>query len=135
MELSNIFVSLAMLFLFADCHSPSNEPSKEPDKTRQTTPVSNDWIRDKEGCLKLRNIELAHKLIEENNLKNGTKDSFFKVFGIANKVDSSTANEEVLIYYFACVCINNKINMEGDKCYANFYFEKGKLKSEEFICE
>lgn len=52
----------------------------------------------------------------------------------ANEIDSIN-NQEVLIYYFDCVCNKGKLNLKGDKCYSNFYFEKDKLKTEEFICE
>lgn len=126
-------LNIAILFLLVSCHS-QNDTLKEPNETIKTLPLSNDWIRDKNGCLKLRSEKLAYKLISENNLKNGVKEDFIKVFGAANKIDKIN-NKEVLIYYFDCICINNKLREDGDKCYANFYFEIDKLKSEEFICE
>ncbi len=47
------------MFLFGGCHSPSNEPSKSPNKNIEVMQITNDWIKDKDGCLKLRNEKLA----------------------------------------------------------------------------
>lgn len=128
------FITLTLLLCIVGCHSINNESSKDTVENLTTKFKTNDWIKDSQGCLKLRNEKLAYKLIEENNLKNGAKEDFVKVFGIANKIDS-TINNVILIYYFDCICIDNKLNVEGDKCYASFHFNNGRLKSEEFICE
>jgi len=125
--------NLLIITLFYLCTGyQNNSHSTEFKNTEQV--LTNDWIKDKNGCLKLRNKELAYKLIEENNLKNKSKEEFLKVFGVANKNDT-IKNNEILIYYFDCVCFSNQLKENGDKCYANFYFEKEQLKSEEFICE
>jgi len=133
-KMASNLLAIVMVFLFAGCHSQNNESSKQAGKDIQAKYVPNDWIKDKCGCLKLRNEKLAYKLIHENNLTKGTKDDFLKVFGAANKIDNAN-NKEVLIYYFDCVCVNNNLKDNGDKCYASFYFEKNKLKAESFICE
>jgi hypothetical protein len=60
-------LALLIFFMLASCQSQSNEPLKEPNKNIIALPISNDWVKDKDGCLKLRNEKLAYKLIEENN--------------------------------------------------------------------
>ena len=127
-------ITLLVLVLATSCNLKDDKQKESVAKSVEILSISNDWIKDKDGCLKLRNEKLAYKLIAENNLKNSNKADFLKVFGIANKIDS-VKNQEVLIYYFDCVCQNGELYENGDKCYANFYFENGRLKTEEFICE
>jgi hypothetical protein len=130
----NNLLIVTMVFLLASCNSQENKSKVNIGEQAAVLPISNDWQKDKEGCLKLRNEKLAYWLITENNLRNSNKADFLKVFGAANKIDNIN-NQEVLIYYFDCVCKNSKLYENGDKCYASFYFEKDTFKIEEFICE
>lgn len=94
----------------------------------------NEWKQDENGCLKIRSMILAEKLVSENALRNKTKKDFVKIFGEPNQTEN-LLEESILIYFFDCVCQNNVPINGGDKCYAKFYFEQDRLNSEEFICE
>lgn len=130
---NSIFIAgILLIFLSFSCNSTDNK--KIINNNSKDLIELNDWKKDKEGCLKLRNEKLANKLIIENNLQNGNKKSFTQVFGVANKIEKRNS-EVVLIYYFDSVCKEGNIYEKGDKCYANFYFKEDVLKSQEFICE
>ena len=94
----NSLWSIVVIFLLCGCNAQEADSSHALSKNIVEA-MSNSWINDKDGCLKLRNVELAHKLINENNLKNKTKALFIKVFGTPNEIDS-ISNKRILIYYF-----------------------------------
>lgn len=127
-------LNISLILLLTSCNPQGGEKKEDTNKQATVLSLPNDWQKDKDGCLKLRNEKLANKLISENNLKGSHKIAFLNIFGKANEIDN-TNKEEVLIYYFDCVCNSGKLNVKGDKCYAKFHFENGKLKTEEFICE
>jgi hypothetical protein len=97
-------------------------------------PKENSWSRDKEGCLGLRSKSLADSLISQYQLMGKSEDVFLKVFKSPNDIEH-TADDEILVYYWGGVCESHKLIMNGDKCYAKFYFKAGTLASADFICE
>lgn len=96
--------------------------------------ISNDWSKDQNGCLQLRSRDLADKLVKQNGLMNDAEDNFLKVFGNPDTI-SQTNDAKILIYYINNMCENNHPLKDSDKCWAEFYFESGRLKSYNFPCE
>jgi hypothetical protein len=97
-------------------------------------PIENNWSRDKEGCLGLRNKALADSLISQYQLMGKSEDVFLKAFKSPNDIEH-TAYDEILVYYWGGVCESHKLIMDGDKCYAKFHFKAGGLASVDFTCE
>jgi len=128
--------SLVILFYLLLCCCNGNETNSNSvyNKVEQTNVVMNEWKKDKNGCLKIRNKKLAETLLQKYNLRNRTQSEFLKVFGVANEKKASD-NQQILVYYFDSVCNENELVKGGDKCYAQFYFEKDSLKKEIFLCE
>lgn len=119
-------------YLFLSCNGQTS--SSEPQEIQEQVTLMNDWQKDKNGCLKIRNKELAERLVTENALRSKTKKDFVKIFGEPNQTESEQ-EQFVLIYFFDCVCQDNEPIKGGDKCYARFYFKQDRLNLEEFICE
>ena len=92
------------------------------------------WIKDKNGCLGIRNQKLATEMINQYDLMGDAETDFTKVFG---QPDTTTEDNgtRTLIYYWGNICENNNPTTGSDKCYAQFYFKKDKLSSTDFICE
>lgn len=97
-------------------------------------PIENNWSRDKEGCLGLRNKALADSLINQYQLMGKSEDIFLKVFKSPNDTEH-VDNNEILVYYWGGVCESHKLIMGGDKCYAKFHFKAGCFASVDFSCE
>lgn len=95
--------------------------------------INNDWNKDQNGCLQLRNKDLANKLIKENALMNGSESNFLKVFGKPDSINQ-TSDAKILVYYMLSMCENSKPVEDSDKCWAEFHFESGELKSSNFPC-
>jgi hypothetical protein len=126
----SLLVLLSLIFL--SCNGQETSKSKETKK--QSINHTNDWKRDEYGCLKLRNKKLADSLIKKHNLEQETVEKFEQVFGQPN--DTKVVNtQNVLIYYFDCICKENTIVKNSDKCYAEFYFKNNKLIDKIFLCE
>ena len=92
------------------------------------------WIKDKNGCLGIRNQKLAKALIDQYDLMGDTESDFIKVFGLPDTTDNQY-DKHILIYYWGGICENSKPTKEADKCYAQFYFKDEKLSSADFTCE
>lgn len=92
------------------------------------------WIKDKNGCLGIRNQKLAKTMIDQSDLMGSSETDFMKVFG---PPDTTTEDNDIrmLIYYWGSMCEQNKPATGADKCYARFYFKKDRLSSTDFICE
>jgi len=134
MATKTFLLSIGIILLLQSCNSQPNGKVKTNNPTTSNEEVTNDWKKDKVGCLKLRTEQLATTLIKNNQLVNATKERFLKVFGSPNETQDREG-KEVLIYYFDTVCVDGKLKQAGDKCYANFYFVGNSLGYQEFICE
>lgn len=130
----NNILLIMLLCVFCGCNGQTSSSEPQAPAIQEQDVSINDWQKDKNGCLKIRTKELAETLIEKYNLKNKTQSEFLNVFGIPNKKEERN-NQQVLIYYFDCVCDNGELVEGGDKCYAEFYFENDSLKNEIFLCE
>ncbi|GAA3978479.1 hypothetical protein [Mucilaginibacter dorajii] len=97
-------------------------------------PVENNWSRDKEGCLGLRNKALADSLINQYQLMGKSETIFLKVFKSPNDTEH-VDDDEILVYYWGGVCEGHKLVTDGDKCYAKFYFKASGLAFVDFTCE
>jgi hypothetical protein len=119
-------ILITCLSIFIDCN---NKERKYINQNSDLNQYKNDWKLDKNGCLNLRNIKLADSLISKFDLTRKSKEDFLKVFGEPNKFE-----QDELIYYFDCACDENS-DINGDKCYATFYFKDNKLNDKNFACE
>ena len=129
--MKNLYLVFLFIILY-NCNSQDNNIRKE--NTTVKSEISNNWKKDKDGCLKLRSKKLAENLIKDYNLNNKYKSDFRKVFGKPNKIEKEN-NQEVYVYYFDCTCVKGNIVKGSDKCYAEFYFDNDKFKDVIFICE
>jgi hypothetical protein len=125
---------LRLLFLLFTIIGCNGQEKKSSNQNATVSIYENDWKKDKNGCLKLRNKKLADSLILEFNLELKSMDEFTKVFGVPNITDVSE-NQDVLIYYFNCLCYKNVPTKNSDKCYAEFYFKDKKFIKKIFLCE
>jgi hypothetical protein len=130
--MNSLIILLCLLFFGCNSHEQNSKPVY--DKAEQKSEKMNEWQKDKNGCLQIRNKKLAEDLLLKYNLKNKSQSDFLKVFGLANEKKTSD-NQQVLIYYFDSVCNENELVKDGDKCYAEFYFENDSLKKEIYLCE
>lgn len=121
---------LIAFIIFLSCNHGAKRNSNELSNGFLT----GDWANDKCGCHGLRNRELAIKLIDENALKNSSREKFLGVFNRPDTVKNSE-DGQMLVYYFNSHCKDGKILSESDRCYANFYFKRNKLIFTDFICE
>lgn len=129
-------VEMSVLLVFCSficsCYSKTERNDNVP--IQEARQFRNDWQRDRDGCLKLRNERLALDLIMGHNLNSSNQANFIDVFGSPNDI-FSIEKGMVLVYYFDCNCSGN-IAVEGsDQCYAKFFFEHNRLTRKEFICE
>jgi hypothetical protein len=125
MRLITAITVLAIATLLIQCRPTT-------DKRLQT--LSNRWKKDQNGCMHIRNKELAVKLLNTNGLMNSSKEAFLIVFGSPNET-TNLNGADILTYYYGTICEGNKIVPNGDKCYATFYFKDAKLVSTGFPCE
>ncbi len=92
------------------------------------------WNKDSLGCLGLRNIDYAVKLLKENKLKGSSKRDFVKVFGKPNLTESDFISES-LYYLEGSYCVDGSLDPNSDKCYIIFKFEYNKLLEYYEQCE
>lgn len=101
------------------------------DKNTSEDAIKNDWIKDKNGCLKLRTEKLADSLINKYHLYSKSQKEFIKIFGEGNY---KTNNE--IYYYFDSECTNyDQIEKNSDKCVFIFEFKKNLLYRYYQSCE
>ena len=128
----NKLLIILISLTFLSCNGQETNKRKEVEK--QSNNHKNNWKRDSKGCLKLRNKKLADSLIKKYDLEQKTIEEFKQVFGDPNdKKIMDTQN--ILIYYFDCICKDDVIVKDSDKCYAEFYFKNEKLVDKIYICE
>lgn len=132
--MKSIEMSVLLVFcsFICSCYSKTERNDKVP--IQEARQFRNDWQRDKDGCLKLRNERLALDLIMKHNLSNSNKANFIDVFGSPNDL-FSIEKGMVLVYYFDCNYSGSTVVERSDKCYAKFFFEQDQLRKKEFICE
>lgn len=126
-------IAIILLLVFLGCNESKMEERKSSEKQLVGNYINN-WIKDTQGCLKLRSRELADSLIRAHNLESKSIDEFKLVLGLPNEVEVID-KQNILIYYFDCACKDSLILENSDKCYAKFYFENGRNTSRVFICE
>ncbi len=130
--MNSLFVLFSLL-LFG-CNSHNQNSKLDNDNSEQKSNNIIKWQKDKNGCLKIRSKKLAEDLLKEHYLKNKSESDFLKVFGLANEKKKSN-NQRVLVYYFDSVCNETELLKDGDRCYAEFYFENDLLKNVIYLCE
>lgn len=127
--MGHIKIKLIIVFLcnffFCSCQEKSN---KVIDNENSKNQIINNWKKDSLGCLGLRSLDLAKKIIEDNNLLGCSKENFEDFFGAPNDL---IINEEkiALIYYIEARCKNDKLVNGADKCWIQFSFVRNKLSS------
>ncbi|GIV45094.1 MAG: hypothetical protein KatS3mg035_2222 [Bacteroidia bacterium] len=132
---SVVLIMFIWTYLLIECNYGQNKhKSSNINNVKVMNLTINDWQKDKEGCLKLRTKVLAEKLIIEHELYEKGKNDFLKIFGQPNEIRQNE-KQLILIYYFDTVCQDGRIQKNGDKCYANFYFNNNKLIMREYLCE
>jgi hypothetical protein len=130
--MNSLIILLSLLLFGCNGHVQNSKPVYI--NAEQKNETMNEWQKDRNGCLKIRNKKLAEDLLKKHNLKNKSQSDFLKVFGLANEKKTSD-NQQVLIYYFDSVCNENELVKDGDKCYAEFYFKNDSLQNEIYLCE
>ena len=137
-------------FILFGCVNTESTDTSERVSMKQNSHIQdvNDWKRDSLGCLRLRSLELARDMIEQNNLLDKSTEEFINYFGKPNEINKGgrlakrypfgSQSEIILIYYIETLCENDTFIIEGaDKCWVWFNFRENKLKKipEIIACE
>jgi hypothetical protein len=92
------------------------------------------WVKDYNGCLGLRSVKNAERLILNYKLTGASKEDFVKVFGKPNKIEKSFFSQS-LFYVEESLCENEKLDPNAEKCFIIFSFTNDKLKDYHELCE
>lgn len=127
---------LVIGLLFPSCQNSRKETIHNFTESKDIPMKTNDWKRDKEGCLRLRSLGLAEELINKNDLLNKSKEKFLSVFGEPNDMIEDESISK-LIYYIENVCKEGVPIRNADRCWIQFDFYNDELIQipKVFACE
>lgn len=129
-----IIISFYLIFL--NCCNDNSKECYVKNNDKKELSEENYWIKDSLGCLSLRTLDTAKKIIKTNDLLRKDKKIFVDFFGAPNDFKKGEEHE-ILIYFIESRCKDGILVKESDVCWVEFIFDIDGLTDipVEFSCE